>query len=156
MVMTIDELLSPSAVLHGVSAANKHMLLVRLAAHAAVLTGVDATIVADAIEAREAEGTTGFGGGTAIPHVRLAGVSRPVMILAQLATPVDYGALDGAPVDLVALLLAPIGHGVVHLKALATVSRLLRDAALVAKLRGAASTDALYTIAAGTAHARAA
>jgi nitrogen PTS system EIIA component len=154
--MTIADLVAPEAVLHGLSVANKHALIVRLAAHAATLTGIDAGVIAAAIDTREAEGSTGFGGGTAIPHVRLADLAAPMVVLAQLARPVDYRALDGAAVDLVALVLAPIGQGAAHLKALAATSRLLRDAALVAKLRGATSADAMHRLVTAVSHARAA
>jgi PTS system nitrogen regulatory IIA component len=139
----ITDLLPPEAVLHGVSAADKPALLAMLASHAAQFCAIDAACIAEAVNARELLGTTGFGGGIAIPHARLAGLDHMVAVFATLATPVDYGALDGAPVDLVVLLLAPIEAGAEPLKALARISRLLRDAALVEKLRAAPSAEAL-------------
>ena len=139
----ITDLLPPEAVLHGVSAADKPALLAMLASHAAQFCAIDAACIAEAVNARELLGTTGFGGGIAIPHARLAGLDHMVAVFATLATPVDYGALDGAPVDLVVLLLAPIEAGAEPLKALARISRLLRDAALVEKLRAAPSVEAL-------------
>ena len=139
----ITDLLPPGAVLHGVSAADKPALLAMLASHAAQFCAIDAARIAEAVNARELLGTTGFGGGIAIPHARLAGLDHMVAVFATLATPVDYGALDGAPVDLVVLLLAPIEAGAEPLKALARISRLLRDAALVEKLRAAPSAEAL-------------
>ncbi len=139
----ITDLLPPGAVLHGVSAADKPALLATLAGHAAQFCAIDSSRIAEAVTAREALGTTGFGGGIAIPHARLAGLDHMVAVLATLATPVDYGALDGAPVDLVVVLLAPVEAGAEPLKALARISRLLRDAALVEKLRAAPSADAL-------------
>lgn len=139
----ITDLLPPGAVLHGVSAADKPALLAMLASHAAQFCAIDAAHIAEAVNARELLGTTGFGGGIAIPHARLAGLDHMVAVFATLATPVDYGALDGAPVDLVVLLLAPIEAGAEPLKALARISRLLRDAALVEKLRAAPSAEAL-------------
>ncbi len=139
----ITDLLPPGAVLHGVSAADKPALLAMLASHAAQFCAIDAACIAEAVNARELLGTTGFGGGIAIPHARLAGLDHMVAVFATLATPVDYGALDGAPVDLVVLLLAPIEAGAEPLKALARISRLLRDAALVEKLRAAPSAEAL-------------
>jgi PTS system nitrogen regulatory IIA component len=139
----ITDLLPPGAVLHGVSAADKPALLATLAQHAAQFCGIDAARIADAMTAREALGTTGFGGGIAIPHARLAGLDHMVAVLATLAPPVDYGALDGERVDLVVLLLAPVEAGAEPLKALARISRLLRDAALVEKLRAAPSVEAL-------------
>lgn len=139
----ISDLLPAGAVLHRVSVADKSALLATLAQHAARFTGIDAARIAAALAAREALGTTGFGGGIAIPHARFDGLGGMVAVLATLATPVDYGALDGEPVDLVVVLLTPADAGAAPLKALARISRLLRDAALVEKLRAAASADAL-------------
>lgn len=131
------DLLPPGAVLHGVSVADKPALLATLAQAAVALSGVDAPSIDAALAAREMLGTTGFGGGIAIPHARLAKLDKIIAVLATLASPVDYGALDDEPVDLVVLLLAPLEAGAEPLKALARISRLLRDAVLVAKLRAA-------------------
>ena len=154
---TIDlgDLIAPAGVVFGLHAANKRALLTALAAHVARLTGQDADAIAAVILAREALGSTGFGAGTAIPHGRLPGITRIVAVVAKLDVPVDYAALDGAPVDIVVLMLAPTTAGADHLKALARVSRMLRDADLVGKLRGSASADALYALIASE-HSRAA
>ena len=102
-----------------------------------------------AVETREAQGSTGFGGGVAIPHGKIAGLGAVTGYFARLAAPIDYDAVDGAPVDLFFLLLAPEHAVAAHLKALAKVSRLLRDAELCAALRKAESGDAVYAIAEG-------
>ena len=102
--------------------------------------------VADGLAAREKLGSTGFGGGVAIPHARLPGLARVRGLFLRLAQPIEYKALDDAPVDLVFALLSPPDAGADHLKALAQVSRRLRDIGFVAKLRGAGSTDALYAL----------
>lgn len=133
----ITDLLPPGAVLHGVSAADKPALLATLAAVAAALCGIDASRIDAALAARETLGTTGFGGGIAIPHAPVPGLGQIIAVVATLATPVNYGALDHEPVDLVVLLLAPLEAGAEPLKALARISRLLRDTALVDKLRAA-------------------
>ena len=98
---------------------------------------------------REKAGATGFGSGVAIPHCRHAQLDRVRGAFVRLAEPVDYGAVDGVPVDLVFLLLSPTTTGPDHLKALAAVSRLLRDPATASKLRGARSSDALYALLTG-------
>ena len=98
------------------------------------------------IAERERLGSTGFGGGVAIPHGKLDGLSRIYALVARLAEPVDYKAIDGAPVDLVFLLLSPPDAGAEHLKALAAVSRVVRHAATLEKLRGARSRDALAAV----------
>ena len=95
---------------------------------------------------RERLGSTGFGGGVAIPHGKLSGLDRVYALVARLAAPIDYKAIDGAPVNLVFLLLSPPDAGAEHLKALAAVSRLVRHGATVEKLRGARSRDALAAV----------
>jgi len=156
MGIAFDDLIAPTGVMYDVHAVNKRQLLTALAAQAARLTGQDEAHVLEVILERERLGSTGFGAGTAIPHGRLDRLTRVVAVVAKLATPVDYDALDGQPVDLVVLMLAPTGSGVDHLKALARVSRALRDRELVAKLRGSVSADALYALLAGDPKSRAA
>ncbi len=142
----LTDLLGPQAVLAGVAAPNKKALFAQLAAAAGDTLGVDAKLVAERLAERERLGSTGFGGGVAIPHGKIEGLERVRGLFARLSQPVDFQAIDGMPVDLVFLLLSPPDAGVEHLKALARVSRRLRDRTLVAKLRGAGSPDALYAL----------
>ena len=143
-------MLSPAqAVATGVLVQTKKALFQHLASRAAEFTGIEPERVADRLADRERLGSTGFGGGVAIPHGRIEGLTRVTGLFVRLATPVDFRAIDGSPVDLVFLLLSPPTDGVDHLKALARVSRRLRDRAFVAKLRGAGSRDALYALLAG-------
>lgn len=107
---------------------------------------VDAPLIAEALVQRERVGSTAFGGGFAVPHARLPGAKSVIGSLAVLKTPIDLGALDGEPVDLVYGLISPEEAGADHLKALAAVSRLMRDSALVEKLRGARSGDAAHAL----------
>ena len=100
----------------------------------------------DRLLERERLGSTGIGGGIAIPHSRLASLEKPVGMFARLAHPVDFDSIDERPVDIVFLLAAPEGAGADHLKALARVSRLLRDRSLVEKLRATESAEALYAL----------
>jgi PTS system nitrogen regulatory IIA component len=142
----LSDLLGPDAVLAGIIAPNKKTLFQQLANAAGRLTGLDARMIVERLVERERLGSTGFGGGVAIPHGKIEGLDRVVGIVARLASPVDFQAIDDLPVDLVFLLLSPPDSGVEHLKALARVSRRLRDKAFVAKLRGAGSPDALYAL----------
>lgn len=142
------DLIARDAVVHGMRAPGKRVALTRLAERAAALAGLPPAEIVAAVLDREKHGTTAFGGGTAIPHIRAA-VARPLALFARLEAPLDFGALDGAPVDLVVLLLAPREAGAEHLKALACLSRMLRDARLVAQLRGAANADALHALIGG-------
>ena len=146
----LSDLISPDAALTGVAVPNKKALLQQLAATAASLTGLDPRVIVERLLERERLGSTGFGGGVAIPHGKMEGLSQVVGLVAKLANPIDFQAIDGMPVDLVFLLLSPPDAGVEHLKALARVSRKLRDRNFVAKVRGAGSPDALYALFAHT------
>lgn len=146
MMTDFSDLLLPDTVVEGVAAASKKALLPQLAAVIAAAHRLDAKAVADTLGARERLGSTGFGGGIAIPHGKLAGLPQVVGLFARLAHPIDFQAIDDLPVDLVFVLLSPSDAGAEHLKALARVSRRLRDSRFVAKLRGAGSTDALYAL----------
>jgi PTS system nitrogen regulatory IIA component len=141
-----DLLSGPDAVLACVKASGKKALLAELAAKAAHLYKLDERRLFDRLLERERLGSTGIGGGIAIPHGRMAGLAKPVGVFARLIHPVDFDSIDERPVDSVFLLLAPEGAGADHLKALARVSRLLRDRGLVEKLRATESADALYAL----------
>ena len=142
-MIDLSDLVRPEAVAEGTAVASKKALFQQLAALAAAY-GIDAKAAADALGAREKLGSTGFGGGIAIPHARVEGIDAIHGVFIRLAKPIDFDAVDDDPVDLVFALFSPTDAGATHLKALARVSRLLRDAAFVAKLRGAGSKDALY------------
>jgi len=129
-----------------VKASGKKALLAELSSKAAHLYKLDERRLFDRLLERERLGSTGIGGGIAIPHGRMAGLSKPVGMFARLAHGVDFDSIDERPVDTVFLLLAPEGAGADHLKALARVSRLLRDRGLVDKLRATESADALYAL----------
>ena len=136
----------PDAVLACVKASGKKALLAELAAKAAQLYKLDERRLFDRLLERERLGSTGIGGGIAIPHGRMPSLTKPIGVFARLAHPVDFDSIDERPVDTVFLLLAPEGAGADHLKALARVSRLLRDRGLVDKLRATESADALYAL----------
>ena len=139
-------LTGPDAVLACVKASGKKALLAELAAKAAQLYKLDERRLFDRLLERERLGSTGIGGGIAIPHGRMPGLAKPVGLFARLGHPVDFDSIDERPVDSVFLLLAPEGAGADHLKALARVSRLLRDRSLVDKLRATENADALYAL----------
>ena len=145
----LSDILSDKAVDADLVAANKKALFQQLAAAAAKLTGLPAKAIVASLNAREKIGSTGFGGGAAIPHGKLEGLNNVFGYFARLETPVDFQSIDNMPVDLVFLLLSPPEAGADHLKALARISRAFRDAQTVAKLRGARSRDAIYALLAG-------
>lgn len=142
----IASLLAPGAITAGGHMANSKALFQHLGQVAEREYGLSAIDVIDRLTERERLGSTGFGGGVAIPHGKMEGLDHVVGIFVQLADPVDVKAIDDLPVDLVFCLLSPPDAGSEHLKALAQVSRWLRDRAFVAKLRGAGSADAIYAL----------
>ena len=142
----LSDLLRPDAVQLGVPLLGKKPLLNHAAATLARQTGLDKALMADALAAREKLGSTGFGGGVAIPHAKLPGLAQVTCAFVRLAQPVNWQAVDGLPVDLIMTLISPVTAGAEHLKALARVSRRLRDRAFLDKLRGAASPDAVYAL----------
>ena len=144
-----SDLLPPQAVFHDLAASSKKALFQSLSGLAERQLGLAGRDVAKRLADREKLGSTGFGGGVAIPHGKIDGLPQVVGLFAKTAQPIEFGAIDGLPVDLVFLLLSPTDAGVEHLKALARVSRRLRDRGFVAKLRGAGSADALYALFAG-------
>lgn len=145
-VMQLSEFIDFEAIKPALPAANKRGLFQMLGQLAAQRLSVEAAEVVSAVAERERLGSTGFGNGVAIPHGKLPGLARIYCLVARLAEPIDYKAVDGQPVDLVFFMLSPPEAGVDHLKALAAVSRTVRHGATLEKLRGARSRDALAAV----------
>jgi PTS system nitrogen regulatory IIA component len=144
--MLLSDFISPDSVVASLKAKTKKQLLQDLSARAARLTGLQERGIFDVLLQRERLGSTGLGHGIAIPHGKLAGLKRIVGIFVRLAEPIDFDAVDGEKVDIVFLLLAPEGAGADHLKALARISRLLREGSAVEKLRASKDASALYAM----------
>ena len=141
--MDLSDLIDVSAIMPAIKANSKKQLLQLLSERAAAITGIPEREIFDTIQQRERLGSTGVGNGIAIPHGKLAGVKRITGVFAKLETPVDFEALDDEPVDLVFLLLAPDHAGGDHLKALARISRLVREPSALERLRTAPDLAAL-------------
>lgn len=154
--MGLSEFLSPEGVVLNLHASCKREALAQLADKAATLTGAPAAQIRQALMDREQLGSTGVGRGVAIPHGKIDGVGKIVGLLAKLHHPVEFESVDDQPVDLIFVLLAPVDATAAHLKALAKVSRLLRDERVREALRGAGTPEALFAIAADTAQSNAA
>jgi PTS system nitrogen regulatory IIA component len=144
--MEISDLLKPEHVIARLRATSKKQALQELARRAAELTGQPERAIFSTLMKRERLGTTGVGNGIAIPHGKLENLERMFGIFARLEHPIDFEAIDDRPVDLIFLLLAPEAAGADHLKALARVSRLLRDRRACEKLRGTDDAEALYAL----------
>jgi nitrogen PTS system EIIA component len=146
MVEIADIIARDGIILDLKSCQSKRQVLKELAQHAAAALGLDQQNLLDALMERERLGTTGIGHGIAIPHARLAEVDRLVGLFARLEQPVDFESLDDQPSDLIFLLLAPDSADADSLKALARISRVLRDPALRQRLRQERDRDAVYRL----------
>jgi PTS system nitrogen regulatory IIA component len=144
--MEIVDLITPQGVVANLRVTSKKQALQDLARRAADITGQPERAIFEVLIERERLGTTGVGNGIAIPHGKLSGLDRLYGLFARLENPIDFDAIDEQPVDLICLLLAPESAGADHLKALARVSRLLRDRSVCEKLRGSDNTDAIYAL----------
>ena len=145
-VLGCANLITADCVIVNLRAGNKRQVLQELARKAATLTGHSEDAIYEVLNERERLGTTGIGHGIAIPHGKLPGLDRVHGVFAKLDRPVDFDAIDDQPVDLIFLLLAPADCGADHLKALAKVSRMLRDRILCEKVRGSSTCDAIYAL----------
>jgi nitrogen PTS system EIIA component len=144
--MEITDLITLQSVVPRLKVTSKKQALQELAKRAGELTGVPERRIFEVLIERERLGTTGVGNGIAIPHGKLANLDRLYGLFARLETPINFEAIDEQPVDLIFLLLAPEQAGADHLKALARISRLLRDRSTCEKLRGSETAEALYAL----------
>jgi PTS system nitrogen regulatory IIA component len=144
--MQISSILLPAAVRVAASVTSKKRLFQDLAEIAQAAYGLSASIAFDGLQERESLGPTGVGHGVALPHARVADLGRVIGVFLLLEKPVEFDSVDKLPVDLVFGLFAPLDSGVDHLKALATVSRTLRDPAVCAKLRANDDPLALHAL----------
>jgi PTS system nitrogen regulatory IIA component len=142
--MDIRGLLSPADILVDLPAPDKSRLLSDLSTRAASTLQLDAGAIASQILKREALGSTGVGGGVAIPHARIPGLRRPFGVIARLRRPIAFDAIDEQPVDVVFLLLLPAAAEGEQLNALATVARKLRDKPTLRNIRTASDAATLY------------
>jgi PTS system nitrogen regulatory IIA component len=144
--MSLAEIIGPDRVIVGLRAGDKGQLLQELANRAAAATSVDAATIFSALLARENLGSTGLGKGFALPHARLPSLAAPYALFVRLARPIDFAAIDEGPVDIVILLLTEANGSNQHLATLAALSRPMRDAAFVRRLRQAPDATALYEV----------
>jgi PTS system nitrogen regulatory IIA component len=144
--MEIADLLSPRGVMPQLRAGSKKQALQEIAKRAAALTGLAERRIYDVLAERERHDSTGIGKGVAVPHGKLMELPRLCGLFARLDRAIPFEAIDDRPVDLVFVLLAPGESGAEHLRALARISRLLRDETICQKLRGTDNADALYAL----------
>ena len=145
-MVELAQLLAPEGVIANLKAKSKKQTLRELSDRASALCGIDSQQILKALLEREKLGTTGVGQGVALPHAKFADVQELFAVFARLENPIDFDSVDDRPVDLIFLLIAPEGAGAEHLRALARISRLLRNADFCGKLRGSRSAQALHAL----------
>lgn len=144
--MTLDGIIDKQTVLANVKAQTKKQLLLELAQALSAIVAIDHRVIFETLLTREKLGSTGIGQGIAIPHGKVPTINRVYGLFAKLSQPLAFDSIDGQPVDLVFVLLAPEHAGADHLKALARISRMLREPSIVEKLRGTDTVEGLYAI----------
>lgn len=144
--MELADLVTAAAVLPSVKATSKKQVLQEIAHKASDLHGLHCGTIVNGLVAREKLGSTAMGNGVAIPHTRIEGLDQIVGVFARLDKPVDFEAADSQGVDLVFALLAPEAADANHLRALAKVSRTMRDNEIRVKLRASDNADALHAL----------
>jgi len=144
--MQLSDLINTDGIVPSLKVSSKKQALQELANLAGKITGLASRDVFETLLQREKLGSTGLGQGIAIPHGKLPGLERLHGVFARLENPINFDSMDDQQVDLIFLLLAPETAGADHLKALARISRMLRDGSVVAKLRGSDDRTALYAI----------
>jgi PTS system nitrogen regulatory IIA component len=144
--MELGDILSPEGVIPSLKAKSKKLALQELAQKASQQTGLASRDLFDAMLQRERLGSTGMGRGVAIPHVKFRNLERLHCLFARLDEAIDYEALDNEPVDIIFLLIAPEHASGDHLKALARISRLIREPRALERLRASKDRTALFAI----------
>ena len=144
--MLISEIITQKLVLSLNNISSKKRLFQEIATHMAMDSSVNPETIVTALQDREQLGPTGMGNGIAIPHARIDNISSIKGMFIRIEKPINFDSMDKQKVDLIFSILAPIDSGVDHLKALAKVSRLLRDQNICSKLRSTADITALHSI----------
>lgn len=154
--MEVFDILAPDRIFDALKLPSKKKTLLELAERAATITGLSQRTIFDILQEREKLGTTGVGRGIAIPHGKFPGLDGIYGLFVRLDSPINFDSVDNEPVDLIFLLLAPEASGAEHLKALARVSRLLRNVTMCDKLRTAQNAKEIWDLFAATPASRAA
>jgi mannitol/fructose-specific phosphotransferase system IIA component (Ntr-type) len=145
--MLLSDLLRPESILLDLNSPDRDQAIARLVAALGLPgTPADTDALRDAVLAREAAGSTGIGGGVAIPHARTGRVGSPRLAIGRPSPPLDFKSADDKPVDLVFLLAVPESDPKAHLKILAALSRIASDEGLLGRLRAAAAPSDLYSL----------
>ena len=134
-----SEALHINSFIFRLKADSKEQVLQNIAWKIGRETEADMTWLADQLLLSEQREASGIDGGVAIPHLKSTPLKQPHVLIATLDTPMDFGSIDGQPVDIVCAVLSPQMDGVLHLRRLSRITRLLRESFVLEKLRNAAS-----------------
>ncbi|RCW81494.1 PTS sugar transporter subunit IIA [Phyllobacterium bourgognense] len=143
--MKLADYIKPENVIPNLDVSSKTQVLQAMSASASQLAAVPADTILNALLKRENLGSTGVGQGVALPLTRIAGISRPVAMIARLKQPIDFESIDGKQVDIVFLSLTPDEEPNKHLNVLACVSRKLRAPGVLDQMRAAKDAASLYS-----------
>lgn len=144
--MNLASILQPEGVLPCLSARDKKQAFKALAHQASKLCGLNEKEIFYVLMEREHMGCTGMGNGVCIPHGRFPTLDKTYALFAHIEKPIVFGAADGKPVDLIMMLLTPSSANTEHIKALATISRVMRDKPLCDRLRKITDNKAMHTV----------
>ncbi len=144
--MNISNILTEKHIFLDLKSGSKREFLQDLAQKVSDIINVDSLTIFDSIMERENLGSTGFGGGTALPHSRFSDLDKVYAFFAKPSYPLDFDAIDNKPVDIVFLLMSPEGSGADHLTALAMLSRILKDESICNKLRQMSNETGIYAL----------
>src|SRR5262245_47274877 len=144
--MEIRDFLSPMHASIDVRATDKSGLLRELSNQAGKALNVSPDRIFTELLKREELGSTGTGGGVAIPHARMLEVKAPFGMLVRLQQAISFDAIDGQLVDIVFLLLLPATPAGDQLSALASIARKLRDPSALRHLRRASDAAELFGV----------
>jgi nitrogen PTS system EIIA component len=145
--MKVIDFLQPAAIIADLVATTKAAALAELSSHMAALEpSLDAEQLRRVLEERELLASTAIGDGIAIPHGKLDAIGHLSGVLGRSRPGLEFDSIDGRPTHLVFMLVAPVSSTGVHLKALARLSRLFRDADFRARLLAAPTREAMYQV----------
>ena len=142
--MKIGEVIDPAFSRLDLSTGSKSELMRLLSSEASSTTGLPEKEILNALNTREALGSTGIGQGIGLPHAAVSGLKQPFSLAVRLKSPVDFDSIDGLPVDIVVLVLIPDGEGRPHVDRLACVAKQLRSPKTQGRIRAARSVAELY------------
>jgi PTS system nitrogen regulatory IIA component len=142
--MRLSDLISPKDVVSRMRVSTKTHLLKEIARRASAMVNFDESVIHKALTDREQLGSTGVGGGIALPHARLPGLTRIVGMMVSLERPIDFQSIDELPVDLVGMLLVPDDAKSEAKSALACLARRFREPGVADRLRKSKAADELY------------